>query len=249
MSRPLDSAGGNVRSTTAWIVGSLGLFFAGLLASLLIANRVTSELGIGDRQREHFALVHGLLFGALMLVGIPLVGRLLGQSRSAWPGLARVAPFIFAAVMSYVIFEDVRSGSYFETDHALPEIFVAPAVTLVATARIGALLAARRVVRVGWSWITGVAAAILLVIVAMTAQKAAYAQGGMYQLDSAMTWLMLVIAAGYAVHAVLRLGDALARPTRCSGRRPPPHPAVQAVGLKGRRAMCAGLDTLPNGHI
>lgn len=104
------------RRAAGWIGSTLVLLFVLLMASLYVADRFTSAIGIGNPEREHFALANALLFGGLMLIVVPFVGRLLGQSRVAWPGLMLALPFLLAALANYLIFEDVRSGHHFDTD-------------------------------------------------------------------------------------------------------------------------------------
>jgi hypothetical protein len=125
---------------------------------------VALELGIGEPEREPFALLHGLLFGGIMLVGIPRVGRILGESPRCLAGARshgaiRVRRRDELGGLRGRLIRQLRDGPYPAGD------LVSPATTLLASTRTGAWLAAHRVARIGWSWITGAAAAILLVIV------------------------------------------------------------------------------------
>lgn len=207
-STEIDESGGRA---AGWIGSTLVLFFALLIASLFVASRITSEIGIADPEREHFALLHALLFGGLMLFVVPFVGQLFGQSRVAWPGLVLVLPFLLAALANYLIFEDVRSGHYFETDHALPEIFIPLAVVLLASAHVGRRVAAHTTARRGWFLLSAAVAGALLILVAMTFGKAA-TDSGDFELDSPATMVTLGIVAAYAVFAVL--GDRLSAVVR-----------------------------------
>lgn len=191
--------------TAAWIAVSLVLFIVLLLATLYVASRLTSELGIAFPEREHFAAIQALLFGASLLIAIPFVGRLLGQVRSGWPGVVVSLPFLLAAVASYLLFEDVRSGHLFETDHALPEIFVPMAIALLGSAHLAGRLAATAFGRRAWSWFSVAAAVVLLVFVALTVAEATAGLGGMFQLDSPMTFAVLTAAGAYAIAAVGRV--------------------------------------------
>lgn len=187
-----------------WIAASLVLFIVLLVGTLLIASRLTIDLGIADPEREHFALIQALLFGASLLVAVPFAGRMLGQGRSAWPGLVAILPFLLAAIANYLLFEDVRSGHFFETDHALPEIFVPVAIALLGSAHVAMRVAATDIGRRAWSWFSVAAALVLLAVVALTLRKAAAGLGGMFQLDSPLTFAVLIAAATYAVGAVGR---------------------------------------------
>ncbi|MEX0626281.1 MAG: hypothetical protein WD402_07040 [Chloroflexota bacterium] len=182
------------------------LFFALFLASLFVASRITSEIGIADPEREQFALLQSLLFGAAMLFIVPFVGRRLGQSLLTWPGIVFVLPFALAALANYLIFEDVRSGSYFETDHAMPEIFIPLAVVLLASARVGRRVAVHPTARRRWFLLSAVVAGAVLILVAMAFGKAA-TDSGDFELDSPATILTLAIIAAYAVSAIV--GDRL----------------------------------------
>lgn len=194
------------RGTATWIGSTLVLFFALFLASLFVASRITTEIGIADPEREHFALLQTLLFGAAMLFVVPFVGRLFRQSRATWPGMKLVLPFLLAALANYLIFEDVRSGSYFETDHAIPEIFIPLAVVLLASARVGRRVAVHLTARRRWFLLSAVVAGALLVLVAVAFGKAA-TDSGDFELDSPATMLTLAVAAAYAVSAIV--GDRL----------------------------------------
>lgn len=181
------------------------LFVVLLLGTLLVASRLTIELGIADPEREHFALIQALLFGGSILFAIPVAGRMLGQAHSTWPGLKATLPFVLAAIANYVLFEDVRSGHVFETDHALPEIFVPVAIALLGTGHVARHVATTDVGRRAWSWFSVAAALVLLVLVALTLRKASSGLGGMFQLDSPLTFAVLAVAAAYGVVAVGRV--------------------------------------------
>ncbi len=147
----------------------------------------------------------------------------MGQADSIWPGVAAVLPFLLAAITSYLVFEDVRSGHLFETDHALPEIFVPMAIALLASADVGRGVAATAVGRRAWSWFGVAAALVLLTFVASTLAKATAGLGGMFQLDAPLTFVTLGTAAAYAVVAIgrgLRHATASTR-TRRDGRPTP----------------------------
>lgn len=164
----------------------------------MLASRIDIEIGFGYPERERFALVHGLLFGASMALVVPLVGRLFAQSTIWWPGLARVAPFVLAAIANYLIVEDVRSGHVFDTEHALPEIFVPVAVVLLVSARLGLHIAQPAAARHAWLWFSGILVAAVLALVAMVAIKAA-TDSGDFELDSPTNMLALAVIAIYAV--------------------------------------------------
>lgn len=181
---------------------SMALFVILLLGTLLIASRLTSDLGIADPEREHFAIIHAVLFGASLLLALPLAGRLLGQAHSTWPGLIATLPFLLAAAASYLLFEDVRSGHVFDTDHALPEIFVPAAIALLGSAHLAWRVAATDRGRRMWSWFSVVAAVVLLAFVALTLTKATAGLGGMFQIDSPLTFAVLAMAATYGLVAI-----------------------------------------------
>jgi len=138
----IPSSDARPRRALVWIAISLVLFVILLLGATIGASRSTRDLGIATPEREHFALIQAVLFGASLLVVVPLVGRLLGEARTTWPGLPSTLPFLLAAITNYLIFEDVRSGHFFETDHALPEIFVPLAIALLGSAHVGCRVAA-----------------------------------------------------------------------------------------------------------
>lgn len=114
-------------------------------------------------------------------------------------------PFALATATSYVLFEDVRSGYYFETDHALPEIFVPIAIALLGSTGVGLRAAATASGQRAWSRVGVGAAIVLLAFVALTMAKATAGLGGMYQLDSPLTFAVLAVAAAYAVVTVGRV--------------------------------------------
>lgn len=219
---PMTSRSGPWRAA-AWIGASLVMFAILLLVTLLAASRLTIDLGIAWPEREHFAAIQAALFGGSILVAVPLAGRLLGQADSMWPGVAAVLPFLLTAITSYLLFEDVRSGHLFETDHALPEILVPAAIALLASADVGRGVAATAVGRRAWSWFGVATALVLLTFVASTVAKASSGLGGMFQLDSPLTFVVLGTAAAYAVVAIgrgLRHATASTR-TSSDGRTTP----------------------------
>jgi hypothetical protein len=114
-----------------------------------------------------------------------------------------VLPFVLAAAASYVIFADSRSGFSFETDHALPEIFVPAGIALLAAADLGRRSATTEVARRAWSWVVVAAGLVLLALVAITVSKVASGLGGMYRLDSPLTFAALALAGAYGVAALL----------------------------------------------
>lgn len=174
-----------------------------LLASAFLTSRLTSELGMADPEREEFALIQAVMFAVSLTAAVPFTGRLLGEGRWAWPGLVAVLAFVLAAVASYLIFADNRSGAYFDTDHALPEIFVPIGIALLASASIGRRSATTDLSRRAWTWVIVAAGLILLAVVAMTVTKVAAATGGMYRLDSPLTFAALALAGVYGIAAVL----------------------------------------------
>lgn len=193
------------RRAAGWIAVSLVLFVILLVGTLLTASRLTTDLGIADPEREHFALIQAVLFGASLLVALPLAGRVLGQARSTWPGVIATLPFLLAAAASYLLFEDVRSGDVFETDHALPEIFVPLAIALLGSAHLAWRVAATDDGRRAWSWFSVAAALVLLAFVALTLTKATAGHGGMFQIDSPLTFAVLTAAATYGFGAIGRV--------------------------------------------
>jgi len=195
-SRP--AADGAALRAIGWVGLTLALFVAAQVAALFVTDRLTRAIGIGFPEREHFAFAEAMVGGLLMLSVVPVAGRVLGHRIGFWAGLAFVLPFLLAAVANYVIFEDVRSGLVFETDHALPEIFIPLGVVLLASARIGHQLAGEGVARRAWTWVSRVTAVLVLWIVALTAIKMA-TTGGDFALDSPLTIVVLVAVAAYAV--------------------------------------------------
>lgn len=188
-----------------WVAVSLVLFVILLLGTLLAASRLTIDLGIADPEREHFALIQAVLFGVSLLLALPLAGRMLGQAHSTWPGLIATLPFLLAGAASYLLFEDVRSGHVFDTDHALPEIFVPVAIALLGSAHLARRVAATDQGRRAWSGFSVVAALVLLVFVALTLTKATAGLGGMFQIDSPLTFAVLAAAASYGLVAIGRV--------------------------------------------
>ncbi len=195
-----------------WVAGSLVLFLILLIATLMVASRLTIDLGIADPEREHFALIQAVLFGASLLVTVPHAGRFVGLVHAVWPGALATLPFLLAAVASYILFEDVRSGHIFETDHALPEIFVPMAIALLGASHVAVRVAATDIGRRAWSWGSIAAALLLLGFIALTMEKVSAGLGGMFKLDSPLTFAALIAAGAYAVAAV---GRALSYVRRC----------------------------------
>ena len=193
------------RRAAGWIAVSLVLFVMLLVATLLLASRLEIDLGIADPEREHFALMQAVLFSASLLLAVPLAGRVVGQAHSTWPGVTATLPFLLAAAASYLLFEDVRSGHVFDTDHALPEIFVPLAIALLGSGHVGWRVAATDDGRRAWSWFSVVAALALLALVAMTVTKAAGGLGGMSAIDSPLTFAALAAAATYGLVAIGRV--------------------------------------------
>lgn len=197
----------------AWVAVSLVLFVVLLLLTLLVASRPTLDLGIAFPQREHFAVTRAMLFGASLLVAVPLAGRALGQATVMWPGLLATLPFVLAALLGYLIVEDVRGGGSYETDQALPEIFVPVAIALLASAGVGRRVAATEIGRRAWSWVTVGSAVAILALVVLSAAKASFGTsaptdvelGRSTALDSPLTFAALAAAAAYAVTAVAAL--------------------------------------------
>lgn len=188
-----------------WIAVSLVLFVILLVGTLLMASRLTIDLGIADPEREHFALIQAILFGASLMLAVPVAGRVLGQAHATWPGLIATLPFLLAAAASYLLFEDVRSGNVFDTDHALPEIFVPMAIALLGSAHLAGRVAATERGQRAWSWFSVVAAVVLLAFVALTLTKATAGLGGMFQIDSPLTFAVLAAAATYGFVAIGRV--------------------------------------------
>jgi hypothetical protein len=201
-SRP--AAEGAALRAFGWVGLTLVLFVVAQITALLVTSRVTSEIGVVYPEREHFAFAEAMVGGLLMLLVVPVAGRVLGHRIGFWPGLAFVLPFLLAAVANYVFFEDVRSGRILETDHALPEIFIPMAVVLLAAARIGHRLAADDLARRPWTWVSRATAALVLWLVGLTFIKMA-TTGGDFALDSPLTILVLVAVAVYVLVAVARL--------------------------------------------
>lgn len=190
----------------AWIAFTAGAFVVLLLATAFLASWLTSQLQMADPEREHFALIQAIMFAASLTVAVPLTGRLLGEGR--WVRLRPmvVLAFALAAAAGYIIFADSRSGSYFETDQALPEIFVPLGIALLATADLGRLSAATDGSRHVWSWAVVAAGLVSLALVAMTISKIAGDAMGMYRLDSPLTFTVLALAGAYGLAAIaLRL--------------------------------------------
>lgn len=187
----------------AWIALTAAMFLALLLATAYVASWLTSQVGVADPEREHFALIMAIMFAASLTAAVPLTGRLLGEGRWVSPGPLIVSAFALAAAASYVIFADSRSGSYFDTDQALPEIFVPMGIALLASANLGHLSATTDRSRRAWSWVVVVAGLVLLALVAMTVSKIAGGAMGMYRLDSPLTFAALALAGAYGVAAIL----------------------------------------------
>jgi hypothetical protein len=202
--RSQPSAGGAVSRALGWVGLTLVLFVVAQITALFVTSRVTSEIGVGFPEREHFAFAEALVGGLLMLLAVPVGGRVLGHRIGFWPGLAFVLPFLLAAVANYAFFEDIRSGHIFETDQALPEIFIPVTVILLASAGIGHRLAGEDLARRAWTWVSRVTAVLVLWLVGLTAIKMA-TTGGDFALDSPLTVVVLVAVAAYAVIFVVRL--------------------------------------------
>lgn len=181
------------------------MFVGLLIGTSLVASRLTIGLGIGMPEREQFAVIQAALFGASLIVAVPFAGRVLGQTSRIWPGLLATLPFLLAAIANYLLFEDVCSGHFFETDHALPEIFVPLAIAVLGSAHAAGRVAATDVGRRAWSWFSVVAAFTVLAFVGLTVAKASADLGDMFQVDSPLTFAALIAAAAYAVVAVARV--------------------------------------------
>ena len=188
----------------AWVALVLLLFVPLQLAALMAASSFTSAIGVGDPEREHFAIVNTLLGGLLMLTAVPISGRLLGHRIALWADWLSAMPVLLAAVAAYVSFEDVRSGFYFETDQALPEIFIPYAVILLASAAIGHRLAGGHPARRAWAWVAWGTAAVTILLIGLTAAKMT-TSGGEFALDSPMTALVLAVVGAYAVVVAARV--------------------------------------------
>lgn len=188
----------------AWVAVVLLLFVPLQLAALMTASSVTSGLGIGDPEREHFAIVNTLLGGLLMLIAVPVTGRLLGLGVALWLGWPFAMPILLAPVASYVFFADIRSGFYLETDQALPEILIPYALVLLASAAIGHRLAGAQPARRAWAWVVWSTAAMTILLIGLTVAKMA-TSGGDFALDSPLTGLVLAIAGAYAVVVAARV--------------------------------------------
>ena len=206
-------SGDSVWRAVAWVASTLVLFVVLLVLTLLVASRLTLDLGIAFPEREHFAFIHVVVFSASLLLAVPLAGRAVGQATVMWPGLLATLPFVLAALLSYLIVEDVRGGGRYETDHALPEIFVFIAIALLASAGVGRRVAATEIGRRAWSWVIVGSALAILVLVALTAVKVSMGTsstmdvglGGSTALDSPLTFAALAAAAVYAIGAIGQL--------------------------------------------
>lgn len=198
VTRSQPSPGGVMSRALGWVGLTLVLFVVAQIVAALVADRVTGAIGVGSPEREHFAFAAALVGGLLMLVIVPAVGRLLGYRIGFWSGVASVLPVLLAAVTNYAIFEDVRSGHVFETDHALPEIFIPLAVVLLASAWIGRELARDDAARRAWTWVSRATVVLVLWLVALASIKMA-TTGGDFALDSPLTILALVAVAAYAL--------------------------------------------------
>jgi hypothetical protein len=158
---------------------------------------------MADPEREQFALIMAIMLAGSLTATVPLIGRLLDEGRWMPPSPQIILAFALAAVASYILFADSRSGSYFETDHALPEIFVPLGIALLASAQLGRLSAATDGSRRAWSWGIAGAGLVSLALVAMTVSKIAGGAMGMYPLDSPLTFGVLAMASAYALAAIL----------------------------------------------
>lgn len=129
----------------------------------------------------------------------------------------KVLPFVLAPVLAYLVFDDVRSGSYFETDHALPEIFIPLGLALIGSARVGYRAAIDRSGLQAWSWAMCVAALSVTALVVATIAKMLSQSGGDSQLDSPATIAGLAVAGAYAIVTIF---DASARISAPGDGRP-----------------------------
>ena len=188
----------------AWVVIALLLSVPLQLAALMAASSVTNAIGIGYPEREHFAVVATLLGGFLTLAAVPASGRLIGLRVPLWAGWDPLAAILLAAVAAFALFEDVRSGLYFETDHALPEIFLPYAVILLASCAMGHRLAGGRPAATAWPWLARVTSVVTVGLIGLTAAKMVAFGGGDFALDSPLTVVVLAAIGVYVVFVVSR---------------------------------------------
>jgi hypothetical protein len=191
------------RRPAGWILASLAAFPVLVLAAGYVASRVTSDLGVADPEREHFALIAAALSGLALLAAVPRIGRALGQTNAAWPAPMAVPAFVFASWLAYLVVEDSRSGHIFETDHALPELLVPMAVQLLAMTDIGRLAAGAEPARRAWEWTAALAGMLLIGLVAL-AVSSMLVEGGMYSFDQPITYAAVAVAGAYGLLAVCR---------------------------------------------
>ena len=189
-----------------WIALTGVVFVLLLLITTFAAAWISSQLGIAEPEREHFALLNAILLSLSLLAAIPWIGRLLGEGRLVSPGVLVVLAFTLAAGSAYVIFEDQRSGLVFDTDRALQEILVPVAIALLASTDLGRRSATTPRSRHAWSWAGLVGGLIVLSLVALTAGKVIGNAMGMSRLDSPLTFAALALAAVYGITVIfLRL--------------------------------------------
>lgn len=194
----------NAWRVAAWITSSLVAFPILVLAAAFVASRLTAELGIADPEREHFALVAATLLTQALLATVPPLGFLLRLARTAWPGLVAIVLFALAAILNYLVFEDSRSGHYFDTDHALPALFVPIAIALLATAELGRHVAVLAPARRAWEWVSAGTGLLVIGLVIITFQRNVGDAGGMDRIDQPLTVITLVFAAACALPPVAR---------------------------------------------
>ena len=182
-----------------WLLASGALFVGLLLGLSYVVSVITVDIDFARPQREHFAALVATLFGISLLVTIPIAGTILGAARLGWPTSATILPFALASVLAYLIFEDGRSGGYFETDHALPEIFIPVGLALIGSARVGYGAAIDRTGRWAWSRAMGFAGLSVMAVLIATILKINTQGGGDSPLDSPATFAGLAVAGAYAI--------------------------------------------------
>lgn len=200
-----------------WLAGSAALFVGLLLGLSYLVSVITADIDFADPQREHFAAIVATLFGISLLVTIPIAGGILGVGRLVWPAWATLLPFVLASVLAYLVFEDVRSGSYFETDHALPEIFIPVGLALIGSARVGHRSAIDGSSRWAWSWVMSVAGLGVMALVIATILKILSQGGGDSPLDSPATFAGLAVAGAYAIVTIFHASGRISAPRRTCG--------------------------------
>ena len=219
MARPADNYASRPERLRAvgWLVGSAALFVGLLLGLSYLVSVASADINFAYPQREHFAALVMTLLGTSLLLTIPIAGRILGGARFAWPTWTTVLPFLLAPVLAYLIFEDVRSGTYFETDHALPEIFIPLSLALIGSARVGYGAAIDRSGLQAWSWVMVAAALSVTALVAATIEKILSQTGGDSQLDSPATFAGLAVAGAYAVVTIFHASQRISASRRTCG--------------------------------